>query len=209
MMIVLEKRSAQSRAMIWLSPVVALGITVVIGGFIFAGLGLDPIKALYVYFVEPVTSLWSIEELFVKAAPLILIGTGLAVCYTANVWNIGAEGQLTIGALFGSAIPIYFTAWQSPMVLILMLLMGILGGALFGAIPALLKSRFGANEILTSLMLVYVAQLLLDWVIRGPWKDPKGFNFPQSVSFEGWQLLPLLGEGRVHIGTIFAWVAAL
>ena len=209
MMIVLEKRSAQSQAMIWLSPVVALGITVVIGGLIFAGLGLDPIKALYIYFVEPVTSLWSIEELFVKAAPLILIGTGLAVCYTANVWNIGAEGQLTIGALFGSAIPIYFTAWQSPMVLILMLLMGILGGALFGAIPALLKSRFGVNEILTSLMLVYVAQLLLDWVIRGPWKDPKGFNFPQSVSFEGWQLLPLLGEGRVHIGTIFALVAAL
>ena len=129
MMVVLEKRSSQSRTMIWLSSVIALSITVVIGGFIFVGLGLDPVKALYIYFVEPVTSLWSIEELIVKATPLILIGTGLAVCYTANVWNIGAEGQLTIGALFGSAIPIYFTAWQSPMALILMLLLGALGGA--------------------------------------------------------------------------------
>ena len=209
MKIVLEKRNEQSQAMVWLSPVLALAITVVIGGFIFAGLGLDPLKALYIYFVEPVTSLWSIEELIVKAAPLILIGVGLSVCFTANVWNIGAEGQLTVGAIFGSAIPIYFTAWQSPLVLLLMLLLGAVGGALFAAIPALLKNRFGANEILTSLMLVYVAQLLLDWIIRGPWKDPKGFNFPQSVSFEGWQLLPLLGEGRVHIGAIFAIAAAV
>lgn len=209
MILVLEKRSHRSQAMVWLSPVLALGITVVIGGFIFASLGLDPFKALYIYFIEPMTSLWSIEELIVKAAPLVLIGVGLAVCYTANVWNIGAEGQLTMGALFGSAIPIYFTDWQSPLVLVLMLALGAIGGALFGAIPALLKNRFGANEILTSLMLVYVAQLILDWVIRGPWKDPKGFNFPQSVSFEGWQLLPLLGEGRVHLGAILALIAAV
>ena len=208
-MIVLEKRSEQSKAMTVLSPVLAIGLTVVIGGFIFTGLGLNPFKALYIYFIEPVTSMWSIEELIVKAAPLILIGAGLAVCYTANVWNIGAEGQLTVGALFGSAIPIYFTAWQSPMVLVLMLGLGAIGGAMFAAIPALLKNRFGANEILTSLMLVYVAQLLLDWLVRGPWRDPKGFNFPQSVPFDGWQLLPLLGEGRVHIGAILAVIAVI
>ena len=209
MMIVLEKRARQSVAMTFLSPVLAIGLTVVIGGFIFAGLGLDPFRALYIYFIEPVTSIWSIEELIVKAAPLILIGAGLAVCYTANVWNIGAEGQLTMGALFGSALPVYFTAWQSPSALVVMLVLGALGGALFGAIPALLKNRFGANEILTSLMLVYVAQLLLDWCIRGPWRDPQGFNFPQSVPFEGWQLLPLLGEGRVHLGAVLAVVAVI
>ena len=162
MIITLEKRAARSMAMTFLSPVLAIGLTVVIGGFIFTGLGLDPFKALYIYFIEPVMSLWSIEELIVKATPLILIGAGLAVCYTANVWNIGAEGQLTMGALFGAAIPVYFTAWQSPSTLVLMLILGAVGGALFGAIPALLKNRFGANEILPSLMLVYVAQLLLD-----------------------------------------------
>jgi len=209
MMIILEKRSEHSRVMTIMSPVLAIAITVVIGGIIFAGLGLDPLKALYIYFIEPVTSLWSIEELIVKAAPLILIGVGLSVCYTANVWNIGAEGQLTIGALFGSIMPVYFTTWQSPLVLILMLLLGAIGGALFAAIPAVLKNRFGANEILTSLMLVYVAQLLLDWLVRGPWRDPKGFNFPQSVPFEGWQLLPLMGEGRVHIGAILAVIVAV
>ncbi len=209
MMLVLERRAAQSRAMTFLSPALAIAITVVIGGVIFTSLGLDPLKALYIYFIEPVTSLWSIEEVIVKAAPLVLIGVGLSVCYTANVWNIGAEGQLTIGALFGAVIPIYFTGWQSPLVLLLMLVLGALGGALFAAIPAFLKTRFNANEILTSLMLVYVAQLLLDWLVRGPWRDPQGYNFPQSVPFEGWQLLPVLGEGRVHIGAFLAVIAAL
>jgi simple sugar transport system permease protein len=209
MMLVLERRAAQSRAMTFLSPALAIAITVVIGGVIFTSLGLDPLKALYIYFIEPVTSLWSIEEVIVKAAPLVLIGVGLSVCFTANVWNIGAEGQLTIGALFGAVIPIYFTGWQSPLVLLLMLVLGALGGALFAAIPAFLKTRFNANEILTSLMLVYVAQLLLDWLVRGPWRDPQGYNFPQSVPFEGWQLLPVLGEGRVHIGAFLAVIAAL
>ncbi|MDA1309684.1 MAG: ABC transporter permease [Proteobacteria bacterium] len=209
MKIILEKRSQRSRAMALLSPLLAIAITVVTGGIIFASLGLDPAKALYVYFVEPVTTLWSIEELIVKAAPLVLIGAGLAICYSANVWNIGAEGQLTIGALFGSAIPVYFTTWQSPLTLVMMLVLGGFGGAMFAAIPAALKNRFGANEILTSLMLVYVAQLLLDWLVRGPWRDPQGYNFPQSVPFEGWQLLPLLGEGRVHIGAIFAVIAVI
>ncbi len=209
MMLVLERRAAQSMAMTFLSPALAIAITVVIGGVIFTSLGLDPLKALYIYFIEPVTSLWSIEEVIVKAAPLVLIGVGLSVCYTANVWNIGAEGQLTIGALFGAVIPIYFTGWQSPLVLLLMLVLGALGGALFAAIPAFLKTRFNANEILTSLMLVYVAQLLLDWLVRGPWRDPQGYNFPQSVPFEGWQLLPVLGEGRVHIGAFLAVIAAL
>ena len=114
-----------------------------------------------------------------------------------------------MGALFGSAIPVYFTGWQSPSVLILMLMLGAVGGAVFAAIPALLKTRFNANEILTSLMLVYVAQLLLDWMVRGPWRDPQGYNFPQSVPFEGWQLLPTLGDGRVHVGALLAVVAAI
>ena len=209
MILQLEKRPSPSAAMTVLSPVLAIALTVAIGGVLFSRLGLDPMRALYVYFVEPLTSLWSIEEIVVKAAPLVLIGVGLAVCFTANVWNIGAEGQLTVGALLGAVIPVLFTNWQSPLVLVLMLALGALGGALYAAIPALLKTRFNANEILTSLMLVYVAQLLLDWLVRGPWRDPQGYNFPQSVSFEGWQLLPTLGDGRVHIGALLAVTAAL
>jgi simple sugar transport system permease protein len=208
MRILLERRAEHSRAMAVLSPVIAIGLTVIFGGILFALRGLDPLYALYVYFIEPVTTLWSLEQLAVKAAPLVLIGVGLAVCYTANVWNIGAEGQFTAGAILGGMVPVLFAGWQSPLALPLMLLLGILGGRVYGAIPALLKTRFGANEILTSLMLVYVAQLLLDWLVRGPWRDPLGFNFPKSVTFEGWQLLPTLGP-TVHMGALFALVAVL
>jgi general nucleoside transport system permease protein len=208
MRLVLEKRAEHSGLMMVMSPVLAIALTLIAGGIIFAIRGLNPLEALYVYFVEPVTTLWSIEQLLVKAAPLVLIGIGLAVCYLANVWNIGAEGQLTAGAILGGMIPVLFATWQSPLVLVCMLLLGIIGGMIYGAIPAFLKVRFGANEILTSLMLVYVAQLLLDWLVRGPWRDPKGFNFPKSVTFDGWQLLPTIGY-TVHIGVVFAVIAVL
>jgi simple sugar transport system permease protein len=205
----LERRAEQSRTMAWLSPLIAIALTVIAGGLIFAARGLDPLHALFVYFIEPVTTLWSIEELIVKAAPLVLIGVGLAVCFRANLWNIGAEGQLTVGALFGSAIPILAPQWESALVLPAMIALGALGGALYGAIPALLRNRFGANEILTSLMLVYVAQYLLDWLVRGPWRDPHGYNFPKSVTFEAWQLLPTFGDGRVHAGAVLALIAVV
>lgn len=207
MRLILEKRAERSTAMTYLSPLLAVALTVVAGGIIFSAQGLDVGQALYIYFIDPVMTLWSLEELVVKAAPLVLIGVGLAVCFRANVWNIGAEGQLTIGALFGSAIPVLMPGFQSFPAMILMLLLGALGGALFGAIPAYLKNRFGANEILTSLMLVYVAQLILDWFVRGPWRDPQGYNFPKSVEFEGWQILPTLGDGRVHLGALLALIA--
>src|SRR5690606_27001997 len=135
-------------------------------------------------------------------------GVGLAVCFTANVWNIGAEGQLTMGAVFASMVPILMTDWQSPLALGAMMALGCIGGMLWAFIPAILKTRFGASEILTSLMLVYVAQLLLDWLVRGPWRDPMGFNFPQSATFQGWHLMPTFG-GTVHLGSILAVVIVL
>lgn len=209
MQLLLEKRAQASSLMNLFSPLLAILLTVVMGGFMFAIMGKPPLSALYIYFIDPLTSWWSIEEVLVKAGPLILIGTGLAVCFKANVWNIGAEGQLTAGALMGAIIPVLWGEWQSPLGLVVMLILGALGGALFGLIPAWLKTRFGVNEILTSLMLVYIAQLLLDWVVRGPWKDPDGYNFPKSVSFEGWHLLPTWGDGRMHFGLVVALAAAL
>ena len=205
----LERRPRDSRVMTAVSPVIAITLTVFVGGVLFAARGLDPLHALYVYFIEPVTTLWSIEELVVKAAPLVLIGVGLAVCFRANLWNIGAEGQLTAGAIAGGAVPVLAPDLAPVLTLPLMLLLGVLGGVAWAAVPALLRNRFGANEILTSLMLVYVAQYLLDWLVRGPWRDPHGFNFPQSVAFQDWQLLPTLGAGRVHLGAVFAVLAVV
>ncbi|HEX2257420.1 MAG TPA: ABC transporter permease [Afifellaceae bacterium] len=192
-----------------LSPFLALALTMLLGLALFTLLGVDPFRALYIYFVEPLTMAWSLEELLVKASPLILIAIGLSVCFRANVWNIGAEGQFTVGALFGAALPILWPGWESPLVLIPMLLLGMIGGALYGAIPALLKNRFGANEILTSLMLTYVALLLLDWTVRGPWRDPASFNFPESRLFDDAATLPqLLDRGRLHVGILFGLIAA-
>ncbi|WP_395662594.1 ABC transporter permease [Aestuariivirga sp.] len=207
MRLVLEKRAEQSAKMALLSPVIALCLTVIAGGVIFALKGINPFEGLYVYFIEPLTDPWSREQLIAKAAPLVLIGAGLAVCYAANVWNIGAEGQFILGALLAGMIPVFFTSWQTPEVMVVMLALGVMGGMAWAAIPALLKIRFNTNEILTSLMLVYVAHYLFDWLVRGPWRDPEGFNFPKSVNFAGWQLLPRWGD--VHLGALFALIVAL
>jgi general nucleoside transport system permease protein len=207
MQLLFERRPESSPAMLLLSPLIAISLTAMLGAIIFALLGLNPLQALYIYFIEPLTTVWSIEQLLVKAAPLILIGVGLSICYIANVWNIGAEGQFTLGAIFGGMLPVFYPDFQSPLVLPLMLLMGIFGGMLFGFIPAYLKNRFSANEILTSLMLVYVAGLLLDWLVRGPWRDPHGFNFPVTAAFQGWQILPTIGP-TVHIGVVLAVIVA-
>ena len=204
----LEKRAERSAAMALASPFIALGLTVVTAAIIFALRGIDPLNGLYVYFIEPLTALWSVEQLLVKATPLVLIGAGLAVAYRANVWNIGAEGQLTAGAIMAGMIPVMLPNWQSPLTLLLMLLFGAIGGMAWGSISAFLKNRFNANEILTSLMLVYVVQLLLDWLVRGPWRDPKGFNFPKSITFTNWQLLPYITSG-IHLGVVIALVMAL
>ena len=216
MRLVLERRPEHSARMAVLSPLIAIVLTLVTGGIIFALRGLNPFEALYVYFVEPLTTAWSIEQLIVKATPLALIGAGLAVSYMANVWNIGAEGQLTAGAILGSAIPVFFPELQSPVTLLLMIVLGMAGGMAWAAIPALLKNRFGANEILTSLMLVYVIQLMLDWLVRGPWRDPQGYNFPKTIGFTGWQTLPSfqllppsLGPLYVNLGAVFAVLAVI
>ena len=216
MRLVLEKRAEHSVKMTVLSPIIAIVLTLVTGGILFALRGLNPFSALYVYFVEPLTTSWSIEQLIVKAAPLALIGAGLAVAYRANVWNIGAEGQLTAGAILGTIVPLYLPDLQSPLTLVLMLGLGMIGGMAYAAIPAFLKNRFGTNEILTSLMLVYVIQLVLDWLVRGPWRDPKGYNFPKTVAFTDWQLLPSfqlippsIGPVYINLGAILAVLAVL
>ncbi|NNC00831.1 ABC transporter permease, partial [Corallococcus exiguus] len=149
--------------------------------------------------------------LIVKATPLTLIAIGLSYCFRANLWNIGAEGQFVMGALLGSWLALATHDTQAGgWVIGGMLVLGIIGGALYGMIPAFLKNRFGVNEILTSLMLVYIAQLTLDYLARGPWRDPKGFNFPQSVTFDASATLPTLFEGsRVHYGAIFAILAVV
>ena len=205
----LRRRPAPSRLMQTLSPLLATAITLLITTLIFTAIGQEPGEALYIFFLEPLTEAWMLEEVLVKATPLALIAIGLCICYRANVWNIGAEGQLVIGATLAASIPILLPEWQSPLTLPIMLALGCLGGAAYGLIPATLRVRFGASEILTSLMLVYVAELLLDYLVRGPWRDPGGFNFPQSLLFHEYAKMPILGADRLNIGLLFAIAAGI
>lgn len=205
MRIELERRAAPSRAMMLASPVIAVALTVITAALLLAAVGIGPLHGLAVYFAAPLSAGWSLQELAVKASPLVLIAVGLAICFRANSWNIGAEGQYIAGALLGGWFALAYHTTGAWWVLPIMLLLGALGGMLYALIPAALRVFFGANEILTSLMLVYVAQLGLDYLVRGPWRDPHGYNFPQTVTFEPAATMPLLlAGGRLHWGVLLA-----
>ncbi len=209
-MLRLEARPQPSRLMSLASPLLALALTVLIGVALFMLLGKDPVRGLQMFFVEPVKNLYALSELSIKATPLVLIALGLAVCFRANVWNIGAEGQFVIGALAAGWVAMQAgpdTAWMGRGIVWPILLAGVLGGMAWAALVALLRDRFNASEILVSLMLVYVAVLLLSYLVHGPWKDPAGYNFPQSISFLPVTRVPRLVDGlRAHIGVLIAGV---
>jgi simple sugar transport system permease protein len=203
-MLVLERRADPSRLLAVASPLMAVALTLAAGAAMFAFLGIDPLEGLKVFFLDPLSDGWALQELLVKATPLVLIAVGLSLCFLSNNWNIGAEGQFTAGAMAGAWLALAtHGADAGPWVFPAMVALGMAGGAAWALIPALLKVRFGASEILTSLMLVYVADLFLDYLTRGPWRDPNGFNFPTSVTFDPAATVPLLfGDGRLHIGFI-------
>lgn len=201
----LEKRPIESRVWVYMSPVLALLLTLVAGAMLFKFMQVDVLKALYAYFIEPVSTPYGLAELGVKATPLVLIGVALSLGFRAGVWNIGAEGQLIMGAIFGGSLALAFYEMEGAYILPLILLAGILGGMLWAAIVALLRTRFNANEILTSLMLSYVAGLCLSYLVHGPLKDPDGFSFPESRIFSDSATLPILIEGtRLHLGALLA-----
>jgi general nucleoside transport system permease protein len=204
-MLRLEARPQPSKAMSMASPLLALLVTVLIGMVLFALLGKDPVRALQMFFWEPIKSAYAWTEIAVKATPLILIGLGLAICYRSNVWNIGAEGQYVIGAVFASGVAMQASADTPRAIVLVILLAGIVGGMVWAAVVALLRDRFNANEILVSLMLVYVAVMVLSYLVYGPWKDPKGYNFPQTITFAAPTKVPRLIDGfRLNIGVLIA-----
>ncbi|MFK7852995.1 MAG: ABC transporter permease [Granulosicoccus sp.] len=204
-MIALQRRANPSQLMGYLAPIIALCITLIAGLVLFALLGVPVGPAFHAFFIEPVSTRYGLAELGVKAAPLIMIAVALSVGFRAQVWNIGAEGQLILGGVCGAAVALYFYEVDAWYVLPVMIIASLFGGMLWALIPALLKTRFNVNEILTSLMLTYVAALLLSWLVGGPMRDPDGFNFPESRLFHDAALLPKILSGtRLHIGFLVA-----
>ena len=203
----LEARPQPSQFWSYGSPLLALLCTVVIGVILFAMLGKDPLRGLQVFFWEPIRNGYAVGELVVKATPLLLIALGLAVCFRSNVWNIGAEGQYILGAIAASGVALLAEKTTGGWIVAALLLAGVLGGMAWAGLTALLRDKFNANEILVSLMLVYVAVQVLGYLVFGPWKDPHGYNFPQTKSFEAVTRIPRLFDGsRVSIGVLFALV---
>lgn len=206
----LEKRREPSKFMLYATPVAAVVLTMVIGAIIFSLIGFNGVGAVREIFLTPLTNPYKWQDLAVKAAPLVIIGVGLSVAYRANVWNIGAEGQYIIGGLAGTWVALLTWGMTGWWILPLMILAGIVGGMLYAAIPALLKTRLNVNEILTSLMLTYASVQLIYYLIRAPWKDPMGMGFPQTRLFSEAARLPTIIPGTiVHLGVPIAIIVAL
>ncbi|MEX0970993.1 MAG: ABC transporter permease [Paracoccaceae bacterium] len=206
-MIRLERRKAPSKAMLWLTPLLAVLLTMIFGGILFALLGKDPFAAIHMIFIEPFTDSYSQRQLLIKGGPLILIAVGLSLGFRAGVWNIGAEGQFIMGAIGGGAVGLALYGMPGIWVLPLMTLAGALAGFAWAMIPAFLKVKFNANEILVSLMLVYVAENFLRAMVTGALKNPDGRGFPESRSLAQYasaEMPMLIKSAGLNVGGLVA-----
>ena len=209
-LIKIEKRNDVPVLIYFITPFIAIILTILGGGIIFSFLGFNPIEALKFYFVTPISNLYGLSELLLKATPLCLIAIGLSFCFKSNNWNIGAEGQLTFGAIVGGGVALLFYNQEGFYILPTIIIAGAIEGMVFALIPAILKTHFNTNEILVSLMLVYVSKLILDYLVVGPWSNPEGFNFPETRQFSNSAKMPLLFEGlRIHAGIFLAIASVL
>ncbi|MDF2927095.1 MAG: transporter permease [Paenibacillaceae bacterium] len=193
----------------WWVPVLSVFLALVVCGIFIAANGMNPFTVYNKMLTGAFGTSYGITETLVKAIPLLLCGLGIAVAYRISVWNIGAEGQFIIGAMAATAVTVYFPSLPGYIAIPLMVVISMAAGGFWGLLTAVPKTHFQVNELITSLMLNYVALLALDYVVFGPWKDPKGFNFPGSPVFTGAQSLPVLGTTRLHFGLVFGIIAVL
>lgn len=214
-MIMLEKRPQPSRAWTFATPVLAVVLTMLVGGALFAALGKDPLVTIRTIFLDPLFSefAWYYRpQLLVKGAPLVLIAIGLSFGFRAGVWNIGAEGQYIIGAICGAAVGLAVYPLEAAWIFPAMVLAGAIGGMVWAAIPGVLRVKFGTNEILVSLMLVYVAEQLLASMALGALRNPDGMGFPGSrnlAQYPSAANLELISGSGMHWGVVAAFIAVI
>ncbi len=207
-MITFTPRDKVSKNWTIIAPILSIFLTIFFGLLIFTFLGYNPLETLYQVFLSPFSRIDRISDIFVKACPLVIVGTGLMLCFRANVWNIGAEGQFIMGTLLAGSFALLFPSVETKFFIFIMIVIGFIGGALWAFIPAILKTKLNVNEILVSLMLVYVAMLFIDFIVRGPLRDPMSFGFPLSKPYPDGAIInkipfPGIGYlGQLHYGIL-------
>ncbi len=199
----LEKRTHYSRAMLFATPLIAVVLSIIVFSIILLVLRKPVLLTFHSFFIAPFANFYSFTEVLLKFGPLLLIAQALAIGFRSKVWNIGAEGQMVMGAIAATAVPVYFVDSTSSFLLPSMIVLGALGGMAWASIAAFLRTRFNANEILVTLMLTSIALQILYYLLLGPWKDPMGFNFPQTVMFQDEALFPALFAGVRLNASIF------
>ena len=213
-MFLFTPRNIQNNYWVIFGPLISVIFTIIVGALIFKILSYPVTDSLYQVFLSPFSRADRIADIFVKACPLIIIGIGLIFCFRSNIWNIGAEGQFIFGTLCAGSFALSFPESNSHSLLLLMLIIGFLGGALWASIPAILKIKLNVNEILVSLMLVYVAMLFIDFIVRGPLRDPMSFGFPLSKPYPEGAIIskinfPGIGYlGQLHYGILSILILA-
>jgi len=213
MRIRIEKRLTPSPTLSALIPILSLLLALIVGGILLKAVKADPIKTYKAMALGAFGTRYAISETLVKAIPLMLCGLAVSMAFRMLFWNIGAEGQLAMGGIAAAGVALFVTPrlTNAPVWLVLLLIAaaGFVAGALWGLIPALLKAYVRVNEIITTLMLNYIAILMVEYLFYGPWKDPKGYGFPGTAEFPRAAWLPRFGGTRVHWGLVFAILAAL
>jgi general nucleoside transport system permease protein len=185
------------------APVAGVIVGLGIGALLILIAGANPLAAYAVMLHGAFGGPRQIEETLLKTAPLLLMGLGLSVAFRARVWNIGGEGQYYIGALVGGTIALTFPGWPRPLLIAAMLIGGVVGGILWAMVAGLLKVRRGMSEIISTLMLNYIAILLVQYVARGPLQQPGGY-LPESAQFVQAARMPIVLGDRIHIGVLIS-----
>lgn len=193
----------------WWVSIISVAVALIICAIFLLVNGMNPLSVYGKMIEGAFGSSFGISETIVKAIPLLLCGLGVAIAYRIAIWNIGAEGQFILGAVGATSIVILFPNLPGSLYIPLMMVGGIAAGALWGLFTAIPRTYFRVNELITSLMLNYVAILLLDYLVYGPWRDPAGFNFPGTILFSPFQQLANIGGTRLHFGLIFALFAVI
>ena len=205
----LEKRASSSPVCNIVIPLISIVLALVVGAVFLSAAGHNPLIAYLEMFNGGFGSLYGLSETVVKAIPLILCALGISLAFRMQLWNIGAEGQLYMGAFGATWVALTYPDAPAIIVIPAIFLAGIICGGIWGLLPAIPRAYLGVNEIITTLMLNYVAILWVDYLVYGPWKDPAGLNFPLTAEFSAAAALPTMFGTRIHAGLIVAFLLAV